>query len=229
MISETLFQVKLFRWSHWHAVTMLLGSAMLLFFDFSLWLLLLLAIISFSSLIYNGRGFWTPNMGFGLANGVTLLRLILVFVLVEISTDHSLSIIILSTVVLSLDGVDGWLARKFSCASEFGEYFDKETDAFFMLLLCWMLYRDQRLEIWILFPGLMRYLFVVFLMLANPAKYKEPQTTTGKTIFVVTVIILIFCFTEYKQIYQPLAMMMTLLLSYSFIDTIRLIYQAGKE
>lgn len=229
MATDIIIQDKLLSWCNWHAASMLFGSGMLLFFDFPIGLLLFMAIISFSILVYSGHGFWTPGLRFGIANGVTLLRLLLVLLLAVLGTDQSLFIILLSTLVFCLDGVDGWLARKFTCTSEFGEYFDKETDAFFMLLLCWLLYLDQRLGMWILFPGLMRYFFVLFLMLVSPPHYKEPQTTTGKYIFAVTVIILIFCFTGYRQLYQPLAMLMTLLLMYSFADTIHLIYQSGKH
>ena len=80
----------------------------------------------------------------------------------------------------------------------------------------------------LLLPGLMRYLFVVFLIISKPPSYKEPQTNTGKIIFAVTIVILIFCFTPYAGLYKPLSLLMTVLLAYSFADTLRRIYRIGR-
>ncbi len=227
MIADTKRQVKLTDWSNRHAVLMLSGSVLILLFGLPVGLLALVAFCSFALLIYGRRGRWTPRGQFGWANWVTLLRLLLVLPLALIGADHASLVIALSIAVFAMDGVDGWLARKFACTSEFGEYFDKETDALFMLLLCWLLYLDQRLGIWILFPGFMRYLFVVLLMVVKPPIYKEPQTATGKYVFAVTVSVLIFCFSGFQSVYQPLALLITLLLGYSFAASIYLIYRGG--
>lgn len=196
----------------------------MLLFSWPIEPLLACAALSFAWFIALGRGNWASIRQFGPANAVTLFRLLLIFALPVLAKQPE-STIALALLILCLDGVDGWLARKFECASEFGEYFDKETDAFFMLVLCWLIVLDQRLGLWILIPGLMRYLFVCFLMIAKPPAYKEQQTSTGKIVFVVTMGVLIACFSDYEGIYRPLALAITLLLGYSFIDSIRLIYR----
>ena len=200
----------------------------MLLFSWSIQLLLGCAALSFAWLIVRVQGNWSSISQFGPANAVTLFRLLLIFGLAAFTARPDL-MIASALLILCLDGVDGWLARKFDCASEFGEYFDKETDAFFMLVLCWLIVLDQRLGLWILLPGLMRYVFVCFLMIAKPPAYKEQQTTTGKVVFVVTMLVLIACFTDYAPIYSPLALAITLLLSYSFIDSIRLIYRPNRD
>ncbi len=59
---------------------------------------------------------------------------------------------------LLLDGVDGWLARRFRSESELGARFDMEVDAFLMLVLS--VFDGRYLGWWILTIGLMRYAFV---------------------------------------------------------------------
>lgn len=229
MIADRGRQVKLTGWTDGHAVAMLTGSLLIGVFGLPVGLLALLGGCSFVVLIYRSRGRWTPGGRFGWANGITLLRLLLVLALALIGAEPAWPVICLSITAFALDGVDGWLARKLASSSEFGEYFDKETDALFMLLLCWLLYVDQRLGVWILFPGLMRYLFVVLLMLVKPPVYKEPQTATGKTVFAVTVSVLIFCFSDFQSIYQPLALLTTALLGYSFTASIYLIFRSAQH
>lgn len=221
--------VKLINWSNRHAVILLLASAAMLLFPLTIELLLLFAAVSFAWFVLCGQGPWISFRQFGPANAVTLCRLLLVLLMASMGADRPILTIATALLVLCLDGIDGWMARKFCTVSEFGEYFDKETDAFFMLVLCWLIVLDQRLGVWILLPGLMRYGFVCFLMIAKPPAYKEQQTTTGKVIFVVTVLVLIGCFTDYAMIYRPLALVMTLLLMYSFIDSIRLIYGSANH
>lgn len=228
MITEPLIQAKLIRWSNLHSTVLLAASTAMLMFSWPIELLLGSAALSFAWFIVRGQGNWPSIAQFGPANVVTLFRLLLIFSLAPFAHRPDL-IILLALLILCLDGVDGWLARKFDCASEFGEYFDKETDAFFMLILCWLIVLDQRLSLWILIPGLMRYVFVCFLMLAKPPAYKEQQTTTGKVVFVVTMLVLIACFTNYPAIYEPLALAITLLLCYSFIVSIRLIYLPARN
>ncbi len=228
MITEPSIQAKLIRWSNLHSTVLLATSTAMLLFSWPIELLLGSATLSFAWFIVRGQGNWTSIGQFGPANAATLFRLLLIFSLAAFA-DRPDSIILLALLILCLDGIDGWLARKFDCASEFGEYFDKESDAFFMLVLCWLIVLDQRLGLWILIPGLMRYVFVCFLMISKPPTYKEQQTTTGKIVFVVTMLFLIACFTDYPAIYRPLALVITLLLSYSFIASIRLIYRHDRD
>src|SRR5699024_6459898 len=63
-------------------------------------------------------------------------------------------------VALSLDGLDGLLARRRGEASRFGAGFDMETDALVILLLSILMYRLDRAGAWVLAIGLMRYAFV---------------------------------------------------------------------
>lgn len=79
-----------------------------------------------------------PHGALGLCNLVTLGRLVIagLFVIaIATKTPPSWISFGLAAVSLSLDGIDGWLARKQRLASEFGAWFDVAVDAVFALLL----------------------------------------------------------------------------------------------
>ncbi|MFN4091090.1 MAG: CDP-alcohol phosphatidyltransferase family protein [Alphaproteobacteria bacterium] len=61
---------------------------------------------------------------------------------------------------LILDGVDGFVARRSGCATEFGARIDREIDAFTVLVLAVLVWRLGRAEAWVLAAGGMRYAFV---------------------------------------------------------------------
>jgi phosphatidylglycerophosphate synthase len=79
-----------------------------------------------------------PHARLGWANIVTLVRLSIVAVLLGMllaGGGQSTVIIVMSVVALSLDGVDGYLARRQRLASPFGARFDMEVDSAFALVL----------------------------------------------------------------------------------------------
>lgn len=79
-----------------------------------------------------------PHDRVGAANVVTLARLTAVAVLLGILLSgggEPAVVIAVSVVTLSLDGVDGYLARRQRLASDFGAAFDMEVDSGFALVL----------------------------------------------------------------------------------------------
>lgn len=95
---------------------------------------LTIALIVFTVLLSRGH----PHARLGAANVVTLLRLTIVGVLLSLllAGGGSAAIVIpLSIVALSLDGVDGALARRQKLESRFGAAFDMEVDSAFALVL----------------------------------------------------------------------------------------------
>lgn len=65
--------------------------------------------------------------------------------------------VILATVFLLADGVDGKLARRQGTVSPFGARFDLEVDALFVLIAGILLLRAEQLGPWVLITGLLRY------------------------------------------------------------------------
>ena len=112
-------------------------------------------------------GIGQGRIGFGIANQVTLLRAGLACLaggaLLAGGSPSALdwSLAALVAVALSLDSVDGWLARRFGLSSSFGARFDLEIDALLILILALLVWRADRAGAWVLAIGLLRYLFVL--------------------------------------------------------------------
>ncbi|MDQ1547879.1 MAG: hypothetical protein QOH69_2783 [Actinomycetota bacterium] len=100
----------------------------------------------------------------GAANAATATRSLLVglvtsLVVTSFTQPVPLPLLIgLAVVALLLDGVDGWLARRFGAESPLGARFDMEVDAYLMLALS--VFDARGLGWWIVAIGLMRYAFV---------------------------------------------------------------------
>lgn len=67
---------------------------------------------------------------------------------------------LLSATALSLDGLDGYFARRRQESSAFGARYDMEIDALLALVMCMLLWCGDRAGWWILGLGVMRYLFI---------------------------------------------------------------------
>jgi len=109
---------------------------------------------------------------FGLANWVTLARCLgaLVFLalgagaaggVLAIGARPRWIIVATAMAALCLDGVDGHVARRLGQASAFGARFDMETDALQMLALSLLVWGVGQAGGWVLFSGLMRYIFIL--------------------------------------------------------------------
>ena len=103
-----------------------------------------------------------PHAGFGPANAVTLARAALVALMATAlfgpPPPPGWTLVAVAVGCLSLDGIDGWLARRTAMASAFGARFDMETDAALALVLAAL--AADRLGGWVLALGLARYAFV---------------------------------------------------------------------
>lgn len=111
--------------------------------------------------------YW-PASRLGFANALTLGRLALaMLLLVPLSRPDLASggtgwaIFALALATLSLDGLDGPLARRSGLVGPWGARFDMEVDAIFALLLAAVAWRSGTAGPWILLLGGMRYLFVL--------------------------------------------------------------------
>lgn len=106
-----------------------------------------------------------PFTRFGAANQVTTFRAMLVALVAAIIGEPRVPAIAAgaaaaSLVITVLDGVDGWLARRMGTASAFGARFDMEIDALLILVLAILVWRFEKVGMWVVASGLLRYLFV---------------------------------------------------------------------
>jgi phosphatidylglycerophosphate synthase len=98
------------------------------------------------------------------ADRVTLTRLTLigwvsVLVVDRIGESAPMLMIVLATVALILDGVDGKVARRTGTASDFGARYDIEADS--VLVLALSIFVAASVGLWVLAIGLIRYAYVV--------------------------------------------------------------------
>lgn len=134
-----------------------------------------------------------PHTRLGFANAVTLLRLAFVSSLIIpfLGGAHEpVAIMAIATISLSLDGVDGWLARRQGLASDFGGSFDMEVDSVFALVLA-LLAAVGGAPWFVILLGLPRYLFwvagAIWPWLYDPL----PPRYSGKVVCVIQLIVLI--------------------------------------
>ena len=133
----------------------------------------------------------------GPANLVTTLRLLLLSLVAALIGEGPTSTVawggaLLAVVITTLDGVDGWLARRTRFASEFGARYDMETDALLILVLAVLAWQLDKAGIWIVLAGAMRYLFVASGYLWPWMNGALPDSQRRKTVCVVQIVGLIF-------------------------------------
>ncbi|GAB4332976.1 MAG: hypothetical protein Kow0037_11000 [Calditrichia bacterium] len=185
---------RLIGWSIFNSVVMLVGS-LLSIITGALDLLAIGAVISFLALVALGKNHWTPASHFGTGNSITAVRLAGVWLLCYLGANlPPLAVFAIAATVLLLDGVDGLVARKRHEISDFGEFWDKETDAFLMLVLSARIYLQGLGPAWLLVMGLMRYIFGIYVFLLKPPAKTERRSRRGRWIYVFSVAILLSYF-----------------------------------
>ncbi|MEM9675354.1 MAG: CDP-alcohol phosphatidyltransferase family protein [Cyclobacteriaceae bacterium] len=120
----------------------------------------------------------------GVANVLTGLRWLGIAALgIFCEQLHPYIILVLGILVLVLDGLDGYYARKYQTTSIFGDVFDKETDAFFVLTYGVIIVSLGLAGSWVLLPGLLRYGYVIILAYIdkppNPSDYSYRRRFVG--------------------------------------------------
>jgi phosphatidylglycerophosphate synthase len=207
---------ELTNWSRNHAIIVLAAVGVSLVFG-SPWVIGFALLLSFAHLVYDHRGVHTPLGTFGWANGVTAARLGLVLLLVTGAVGGSSPIVIVCASVLALDAIDGWVARKTGSSSAFGERFDMETDAAFVLAMSWLLAVDRNLGAWALIPGLWRYAYVLWEAASPPRYGPAGRANFARYSFLFSVLLQIAALGSPDWLARPFAGLAAALVSASFL------------
>jgi len=217
-------------WNYLHAAFM--ASAILVSMLINeIFVFLSVGIISFSLYIIFHIKYLEQIKPFGgYANWITLLRNLLTFILgFSFLNLTEFQIVILALIIITLDGADGYLARKFKTQSTFGAYFDMETDAFFVALMSLILYKMEYADYWILVPGFLRYFYVLFLLLIGFHRRKEKRIKFTQVIAVLFFISLLSPFLLPYSVYFPLLVVASVLIIISFAYSFYSILNPGKD
>lgn len=110
-----------------------------------------------------------PHRHFGWCNTVTLMRAAAVCWLAGLwfAADSAWQgtlawgASIAGLMLLVLDGVDGWLARRLGNSSSFGARFDMEVDSLLALVLAVLVWQTDKVEAWVVILGLFRPVFIL--------------------------------------------------------------------
>src|SRR6478609_5713514 len=91
----------------------------------------------------------------GIANSITTVRAVLaalVAAAIGVAPAPSSAWFVVAAAIAAtvLDGVDGWAARRFVESSAFGARFDMEVDAFLIMALSVVAWRDGKAGVWVI-------------------------------------------------------------------------------
>ncbi|SLN32207.1 CDP-alcohol phosphatidyltransferase [Roseivivax jejudonensis] len=169
-----------------------------------------------------------PHDRLGACNVVTATRLALASILVATLSGDTLGapdwiVFGIAVATLSLDGVDGWLARKQDLCSEFGARFDMEVDSALAAILA--LYAAAAgyggLELIVL--GASRYLFIVATALWPALAAPLPHSLARKAVCALQITTLALLSLGFLPdgIMRTLSIGVALLVAWSFARDVR--------
>ncbi len=138
-----------------------------------------------------------PFATFGLANGVTTARAVLVSLVAGLIGEPGASAAAAAgagVLVAVLDGVDGWAARRTGMASSFGARFDMEIDALHIMVTAVLAWQYGKAGAWILLSGLLRYMFVAggwlwpWLARPLPSSWRRQSICVAQVVTLIVVV-----------------------------------------
>lgn len=181
----------------------------------------LIAFSSFSFLFYSAyqsilRNESTDKLS-SYANQITAFRFLLsaITALAVFQLPEKVSFCLFGLAIL-LDGLDGYLARKYQQASEIGGLFDKTVDAYFVLLLSFILVLKYDIPFWFLGIGYLHYGYELLLLGLGWEDLVIPKNPIGKYIAALLFISLLSPFILPEYLYLPILYLAAILVSLSF-------------
>jgi phosphatidylglycerophosphate synthase len=171
-----------------------------------------------------------PHARFGTANVITLTRAAGAAVFVALAFEPQLLTGYAgwlaagaAGVLLSLDGIDGWLARRQGLASAFGARIDMETDALLVMALAALALGLGKAGVWVLCLVQIRYAFVLSGLVMTPLRAELPPTLRRKAVcvFQIAVLGVLFLSVVLPPGSVAMAAVALALLAWSFLVDIR--------
>jgi len=115
-----------------------------------------------------------------------------------------------------LDGLDGYLARKYQQMTDIGALFDKTVDAYFVLLLAFILVQAYGIPLWFLGIGYLHYGYELLLVGLGWQYLNIPKNPIGKYAAAILFISLLSPFILTNTWYSPIIYLASFLVSLSF-------------
>ncbi len=151
------------------------------------------------------------------ANQITAFRFLLsaITALVVFQVPEIVIFFLFGLAIL-LDGLDGYLARKYKQVSEIGALFDKTVDAYFVLLLSFILVLKYEVPFWFLGIGYLHYGYELLLLGLGWQDLPIPKNPIGKYAAALLFISLLSPFILPAYIYLVILYLSAILVSLSF-------------
>lgn len=151
------------------------------------------------------------------ANQITAFRFFLsaITALFVFKLPETVSFCLFGLAIL-LDGLDGYLARKYQQASEIGALFDKTVDAYFVLLLYYILVLKYNISFWFLGIGYLHYGYELLLLGLGWQDLAIPKNPIGKYAAALLFISLLSPFILPTYLYLAILYLSAILVSLSF-------------
>jgi phosphatidylglycerophosphate synthase len=203
-------------WTRWNAV-LLLGALGVALFIGQMWPVAWCGVASLGALVVANRGALTHPGRFGWANGVTASRAVIVWAVGLRLGDAPAALLALIVLGLfALDGLDGYLARRRGTTSGFGALFDMETDSFFALTVVLVLFERGDLGVWVLVPGVLRYVYVLLRAVVPARNPDVARSRFGRLAFTGLAVGLFLAFAVPGVVGRTAAIVGTALVTLSF-------------
>ncbi len=163
-------------WSNQHCLFAVLATGFASYFNAAS-LLVIFFSTSFTLLwAYNWRTLANFKYFAGGANWITFSRFCIISLVMVMAQQLPLWVTAtLVAVAVLLDVADGIYAKLTQQTSDFGAMFDMEVDAFFVLAMGFYFYNLEGFGLWVLFPGLLRYLYRLAVMAFADKDFKETR------------------------------------------------------
>lgn len=151
------------------------------------------------------------------ANQITAFRFLLsaITAIAVFQISEILSFCLFGIAIL-LDGLDGYLARKHEQSSEIGALFDKTVDAYFVVLLSFILVIKYEVPFWFLGIGYLHYGYELLLLGLGWQDLAIPKNPIGKYAAAFLFISLLGPFILQKSLYLSIIYLAAILVSFSF-------------
>jgi phosphatidylglycerophosphate synthase len=186
-----------------------------------------------AAFVWRARG-RLPGTPLSLANRLTLVRATITCALagmcVAPALAHGWLVLAIAAVELTLDNLDGRLARSRRETSDFGARLDGEIDALFVLVLSVLAWQDGRAEgapgAFVLGLGAFRYALLLAAALVPWLRGEVPSSMRAKIICNVAIGALLFDVAPFTPLVlrTPVSAVALLLLAYSFSFDVRYLH-----